>query len=176
MNSISILINFYSIESVLLFPFLDVGTSTSSTFWMRVCQKVSFSSSFYSRYYHYPLLIVFCSLWRIFADEISTFWNGTFGDVQWIIPFVSPLPRVLGRLPRVSVRLQVVQSSVHLFPFSCWETSMFRCANSSTKVGRIPFQITACSFSDWEKLCVLCEKYFILWAKALRSKYLALLV
>ena len=135
--------------------------------------KVSFSSSFYSRYYHYPLLIVFCSLWRISADEISTFWNGTFGDVQWIIPFVSPLPR---RLPRVSVRLQVVQSSVHLFPFSCWETSMFRCANSSTKVGRIPFQITACSFSDWEKLCVLCEKYFILWAKALRSKYLALLV
>ena len=170
-------INFYYFSFNRIRPvvpfFLGVGTSTSSTFWMRVCQKVSFSSSFYSRYYHYPLLIVFCSLWRIFADEISTFWNGTFGDVQWIIPFVSPLPR---RLPRVSVRLQVVQSSVHLFPFSCWETSMFRCADSSTKVGRIPFQITACSFSDWEKLCVLCEKYFILWAKALRSKYLALLV
>ena len=153
--------------------FLGVGTSTSSTFWLRVCQRwVSLqvfilditTTHYWSSFVHFDVFLQM--KYRHFGMEPLVMCSELSPLFLLYLDFSTSYTGV-----RSSASRRVVRP-----PFSCWETSMFRCADSSTKVGRITFQITACSFSDWEKLCVLCEKSFILWAKALRSKYLALLV
>ena len=58
--------------------------------------------------------------------------------------------------PVQSVRLQVVQSSVHLF--SAERRRYF--AVPLVHKGRIKFKIVACSFIDWEKLCVWKRRFF----------------
>ena len=151
MNSISILINFYSIESVLLFPFFSASEHRHHRHFYCGSAKDEFLLKFYSDHFHYWSSFVHFDVflqikWHFGIDSLVMSCESSplcFSFTPTVLVYIHASVDVIPSSPHLwswqltkpvqSVRLQVVQSSVHLFLLRDVDVSLCRFVHKGRK-------------------------------------------